>query len=188
MQQMRDANGTPLIECIVNLADATRRHEKQAGHLLMSHVQVMELADATKCRLEQASQLGILQRKAADVVSWIGHEENVLHATLAIPTSLQEAERIQEEHKEFQYAVDVCYMISVQSSLQRANTSATAIRDKAEQMLATEHYDPQRVRALVEDVLQRWRRLFGLAEERHKLLTAAVTYYKMLKQVLRFSC
>ena len=33
-------------------------------------------------------------------------------------------------------------------------------------------------------LLYRWRRLFALAEERHKLLTAAITYYKMLQQIL----
>ncbi len=41
-------------------------------------------------------------------------------------------------------------------SIQRANTSAIAIRDKADHMLACDHFDPQRVQALVEDVMSRF--------------------------------
>lgn len=68
----------------------------------------MEIAEQTKRRLEQASQLGKLQQMASQVVHWIQHEENTLHATLAIPTNLHDAEQIQNEHKAFQTSVDVC--------------------------------------------------------------------------------
>ncbi len=47
-------------------------------------------------------------------------------------------------------------------------------------LIAHDHYDARNIRLLAEDVLARWRRLVGLTEERNKLLSAAVTYYKTL--------
>ena len=85
---------------------------------------------------------------------------------------------------------------------QKTNEQAIQLNERAEQMLACNHYDPGRVRALAEDVLLRWvvviiiiiiitviylccrwRRLVMLTEERHKLLCAAVPYFKSIKQV-----
>ncbi len=67
---------------------------------------------------------------------------------------------------------------------QRTNQSALGLQERAEAMLASNHYDPVSVRSVAEDVLGKWRRLVGLTEERNKLLTAAVTYYKILDHVI----
>jgi hypothetical protein len=43
-------------------------------------------------------------------VSWIANEEHVLEATLVIPTSLAEAEQVQNEHRGLQLTIDVGIM------------------------------------------------------------------------------
>jgi hypothetical protein len=101
-----------LTDGVCALSDDVRSHERA----------VMQLADATNRRLEQASQLGRLQQMAtgvsvdgnyscrsycAQVISWIGHQETVLNATLAIPTTLGHAEELQNDYREFQLTMDV---------------------------------------------------------------------------------
>ncbi|XP_003372836.1 putative PH domain protein [Trichinella spiralis] len=67
---------------------------------------------------------------------------------------------------------------------QKTNESLLALQQKAEAMLSKDHCEENMVRNILEEVIVRWRPLIALTEERHKLLTSAVTYYKTLDQVL----
>uniref|UniRef100_A0A914WMP7 DH domain-containing protein n=1 Tax=Plectus sambesii TaxID=2011161 RepID=A0A914WMP7_9BILA len=149
-------------DTVLSLADGVKQLEHG----------VMLSADQTSARLDQALQLGRLQALASQVVGWICKEEQVLNATLRIPTDVEDALKGQKEHRDFQLAVE------------KTNQNAVVFQEKAELMIACEHYESHRIRSMAEDVLAKWRRLVGQTEERNKLLTAAVTYYKSYDQVV----
>lgn len=50
-------------------------------------------------------------------------------------------------------------------------------------MINGNHYDPQSIRDISEEVTKRWQQLVTCAEERHKLVTASLNFYKTAEQV-----
>ncbi|CAB4064110.1 Triple functional domain protein,Kalirin [Lepeophtheirus salmonis] len=50
-------------------------------------------------------------------------------------------------------------------------------------LLNNNHYDPQSVKDIADRVTSRWQQLVTQAEERHKLVTASLNFYKTAEQV-----
>lgn len=67
--------------------------------------------------------------------------------------------------------------------LQKTHASMVQVRMRAEALVGANHYDPQSVRAVSEDVTTRWQGLVSIAEERHRLAQAAVRFFKTAEQV-----
>lgn len=57
------------------------------------------------------------------------------------------------------------------------------MKHRAEALISANHYDPQSVREIAEEVTKRWQQLVTCAEERHKLVTASINFYKTAEQV-----
>lgn len=66
-----------------------------------------DLAEMKRVKLEQCVQLCQFQNDANQVVSWIRNGEAMLSASFTIPNSLQEAEQLKKEHEQFQVAIEV---------------------------------------------------------------------------------
>ena len=61
------------------------------------------------------------------------------------------------------------------------------VRQRAETLLTNNHYDPESVREIADGVTSRWQQLVTRAEERHKLVTASLNFYKTAEQVQNLS-
>lgn len=61
-----------------------------------------DLAEAKRIKLEQSMQLCHFQNDANQVISWIRNGEAMLMANFSIPNSYQEAEQLRKEHEQFQ--------------------------------------------------------------------------------------
>ncbi len=57
------------------------------------------------------------------------------------------------------------------------------VRQRAETLLTNSHYDPKSVKEIADGVTTRWQGLVTRAEERHKLVTASLNFYKTAEQV-----
>ncbi|KAH9644216.1 hypothetical protein HF086_008705, partial [Spodoptera exigua] len=114
---------------------------------------------------------GQFQKDAAQVVSWIRNGEAMLAASFSIPGTLSEAEQLKREHDQFQVAVE------------KTHASAVQVKYRADALRAANHYDPHTIREISEEVTERWQRLVTCAEERHKLVTASLNFYKTAEQV-----
>jgi len=67
--------------------------------------------------------------------------------------------------------------------LQKTHASAVHVRQRAEHLLTHGHYAPAAVREVADGVTARWQGLVTRAEERHKLVTASLNFYKTAEQV-----
>jgi len=56
----------------------------------------------------------------------------------------------------------------------------------AESLVAANHYDSTTVKEMALEVTKRWQQLVTCAEERHKLVTASLNFYKTAEQVNQF--
>ncbi|XP_066996303.2 kalirin [Anabrus simplex] len=130
-----------------------------------------DLAEMKRVKLEQCVQLCQFQNDANQVISWIRNGEAMLSASFAIPSCLQEAEQLKKEHEQFQVAIE------------KTHTSAVQVKHRADALINANHYDPQRIREIAEEVTKRWQQLVTSAEERHKLVTASLNFYKTAEQV-----
>lgn len=162
MTHLVNTDGVVIVENVLRLVERIRQHERT----------VTSLGEQVRLKLEQMLSLAQLQALASQVIAWINNEEQMLSATFAVPGSLGEAEQLQSEHRQFQLAIE------------KTNESTLALRNKAKNILAKDQCEPSRVHGMVEEVINRWRRLIALTEERHKLLTSACTYYKTLDRVM----
>merc|ERR1719232_2484363 len=95
----------------------------------------------------------------------------MLSAGFSIPGCLQEAEQLKKEHEQFQTAIE------------KTHASAVHVRQRAETLLNNNHYDPKAVKDIADGVTGRWQQLVTRAEERHKLVTASLNFYKTAEQV-----
>ena len=95
----------------------------------------------------------------------------MLIASLAIPNCLQDAEQLRKEHEQFQVAIE------------KTHTSAVQVKYRADALINANHYDPQSIQNISEEVTKRWQQLVTCAEERHKLVTASMNFYKTAEQV-----
>ncbi|XP_066586985.1 triple functional domain protein isoform X3 [Prorops nasuta] len=130
-----------------------------------------DLAEMRRVRLEQAAQLVQLQADATHVANWIRNGEAMLLASLRVPENLQDAEQLRLEHDQFQVAIE------------KTHTSAVQVKHRADALVSANHYDPKSIREVAEDVTKRWQQLVTCAEERHKLVTASINFYKTAEQV-----
>lgn len=67
--------------------------------------------------------------------------------------------------------------------MQKTHTSAVQIKHRSESLINANHYDPNSIREIAEEVTKRWQQLVTCAEERHKLVTASLNFYKTAEQV-----
>ncbi|XP_047543858.1 triple functional domain protein isoform X1 [Vanessa atalanta] len=157
------SEGTPM--------DAQARVQLLLEFLHDRQLDLEELAEERRARFEQCVQLGQFQKDAAQVVSWIRNGEAMLLASFSIPGTLSEAEQLKREHDQFQVAVE------------KTHASAVQVKYRADALRAANHYDPHTIREISEEVTERWQRLVTCAEERHKLVTASLNFYKTAEQV-----
>lgn len=54
-------------------------------------------------------------------------------------------------------------------------------------MVAANHYDPTTIQTISDEVTKRWQQLVTYAEERHKLVTASLNFYKTAEQVSKLT-
>ncbi|KAH0808594.1 hypothetical protein GEV33_014197 [Tenebrio molitor] len=134
-------------------------------------VDLEDLAEVKRVKLEQCIQLGQFQNDANQVISWIRNGESMLMASFTIPNSLADAELLKKEHEQFQVAIE------------KTHTSAVQVKYRADALINANHYDPQSIREISEEVTKRWQQLVTCAEERHKLVTASLNFYKTAEQV-----
>lgn len=67
-----------------------------------------DLADVRRARLEETRSFSQLGSDASQVLRWMRNGESMLAASFLVPTSLREAEDLQVEHEQFQMAIEVC--------------------------------------------------------------------------------
>lgn len=130
-----------------------------------------DLAEIKRGKLEQAVQLCQFQNDANQVISWIRNGEAMLIASFGTPNSLQEAEQLRKEHEQFQVAVE------------KTHTSAVQVKYRSDALINANHYDPKTIREIADEVTKKWQLLVTCAEERHKLVTASMNFYKTAEQV-----
>nr|XP_024216575.1 triple functional domain protein isoform X4 [Halyomorpha halys] len=130
-----------------------------------------DLAEIKRVKLEQCVHLCQFRQDANQVVSWIRNGEAMLLASFTIPNSLADAEQLKKEHEQFQVAIE------------KTHTSAVQVRHRADALISAHHYAPDAVREVAEEVTKRWQGLVTCAEERHKLVTASLNFYKTAEQV-----
>ncbi|XP_045464356.1 kalirin isoform X2 [Harmonia axyridis] len=172
--------GQDLIQVFENsglcvMADAQYNAQTRVQVLLeFLHDREMDLEDMAemkRVKLEQCIQLGQFQNDANQVISWIRNGESMLMASFTIPNSLSDAELLKKEHEQFQVAIE------------KTHTSAVQVKYRADALINANHYDPQSIREISEEVTKRWQQLVSCAEERHKLVTASLNFYKTAEQV-----
>lgn len=157
------------------MADSTHTAQARIEYLLEflreKELDLEDLSRLKRVKLEQAFQLCQFQNDANQVISWIRNGEAMLMASFMTPKNLIEAEQLGKELEQFQVAIE------------RTHTSAVQVKYRAEALINANHYDPQSIREIAEDVTKKWQQLVTCAEERHKLVTASKNFYKTAEHV-----
>jgi len=73
-------------------------------------IEIESLSEATRIQLEQRIHFCQFETEAKQVLSWIRNGESMLSASFLIPTSMNEAEDLRNEHEQFQMAIEVGYL------------------------------------------------------------------------------
>ncbi|KRK00715.1 triple functional domain protein isoform X1 [Drosophila yakuba] len=159
----------------ISMADATHTAQARIEYLLdflrEREIDLEEMSEAKRAKLEQAVQLCQFQNDANQVISWIRNGEAMLVASFVTPNSLQEAEQLRKGHEQFQIAIE------------KTHTSAVQVKYRADALINANHYDPLSIDEISDDVTKKWQQLVTYAEERHKLVTASINFYKTAEQV-----
>lgn len=79
-------------------------------------------------------------------------------------------------------------LVPFYSFFQKTHASAVHVRQRAETLFQSNHFNPGRVKEIADGVTTRWQGLVTRAEERHKLVTASLNFYKTAEQVSRKVC
>ncbi|XP_043215264.1 kalirin-like isoform X2 [Amphibalanus amphitrite] len=160
IQFMTDTSTTASERCAMLLAYVNDRQSE-----------LDQLAERRRLRLEQRVQLGQLEAEANQVMTWIRNGESMLAASFSVPSSLQEAEQFKLDHEQLQRAVE------------RTHTSAVQAWQRAESLINTNHYQPDAIRTIAENITKRWQQLVTCAEDRHKLVTSSLSFFKTAAEV-----
>ena len=144
--------------------------------LHQSQMDLDDVAELRRVALELDVQISHLQVEGNQVMSWIRNGEAMLLASLSLPNTLVEAEQLQNEHTHFQVAIE------------RTHTAANQCLRKAETLLMTSttglsNAQRQTLSDIIDCVTRKWQNLVQCAEERHKLVTASLNFYKTAEQV-----
>ncbi|XP_022243783.1 triple functional domain protein-like [Limulus polyphemus] len=151
--------------------DAPTRVQVLLEYLHEREMDLEDLAEMKRVKLEQCVQLCQFENDASQVLSWIRNGESMLNASFLFPTSLQEAEQLQAEHKQFQLAIE------------KTHSSAVQVQQRAEMLIQSNHYEPRTIREISDQVGKRWHMLMSHAEDRHKLAVTSISFYKTVEQV-----
>lgn len=57
------------------------------------------------------------------------------------------------------------------------------VKYRADALMNANHYDPQSIKDIADEVTKKWQKLVTCAEERHKLVTASLNFFKTAEQV-----
>ncbi|XP_022244114.1 triple functional domain protein-like isoform X1 [Limulus polyphemus] len=167
--QMLETSGIRLMAD--NQYDAPTRVQVLLEYLHEREMDLEDLAEMKRVKLQQCVQLCQFKNDASQVLSWIRNGESMLNASFLFPTSLQEAEQLRAEHEQFQLAIE------------KTHSSAVQVQQRAEMLIQSNHYDPRTIREISEQVGKRWHMLMSHAEDRHKLVMASLSFYKTVEQV-----
>jgi len=88
---------------------ATARIQMILEFLHEREMDLEDLSEIRRVRLEQMVQFCQFQSDANQVLTWMRNGESMLTASFHIPNSLQEAEDLQVEHEQFQLAIEVSF-------------------------------------------------------------------------------
>lgn len=175
LQQGQDLMQLFESSCLIIMADvsltAPTRIQCLMEFLHDRELDLEELAESKRVKLEQAMQLCHFQNDANQVISWIRNGEAMLFGNFSIPNNYQEAESLRKDHEHFQVAIE------------RTHTAAVQVKYRADALINANHYDPQSIKDIADEVTKKWQKLVTCAEERHKLVTASINFFKTAEQV-----
>ncbi|XP_029657628.1 kalirin isoform X4 [Octopus sinensis] len=151
--------------------DAQTRIQLLLEYLHERELDLENLAESRRIRLEQCVQLRNFEYETRQVVSWIQNGETMLTASFMCPDNLMETEQLKKEHEKFMLAIE------------KTHANVIQVTQKAESMIQSNHYNSEFVRVIAENMNLVWQQLMYHAEERHKLVMASMTWYKTAEQV-----
>ncbi|XP_054168733.1 triple functional domain protein-like [Oppia nitens] len=143
------------------------------------HERVMDLEDLSeirRMRLEQMIQLCHFHSDANQVLQWMRNGESMLMASFQIPNCLAQADSLQTQHEQFQLAIEIL-------PFNKTHSSALQLQQKAESLIQGNHFNPDMIRNIATEVATRWQQLMSHAEDRHKLVMASLNFFKTADQV-----
>ena len=150
---------------------AVERINAILSYLHEKEMEVEDLSDMRRQRLEEMVQFCQLESDANQVLRCMRNGESMLAASFMIPTSLEEAKSLQSEHLQFQKLID------------KTHVAACQLQSRAEIMLNTRHFNSEAIRSIAIKVSQCWQDLMTHAEDRHKLMKESLNFYKTVVQV-----
>ncbi|CAD6184380.1 unnamed protein product [Caenorhabditis auriculariae] len=152
---------------------------EHTAHLERSERRVMKVAEKTTQRIEAARDFCACRKKALNLIALCEQEERQLLGRASIPLNGKEAEFAKEMLKDFHKKIEAKENPFFQS---RLSDLLRAFFKQTYEMLGEAKFDRDLIAQLNELVMRQHRRLFNLCDERHKLLNAAVTYYKSYEE------
>ena len=87
--------------------DAPTRIQVLLEYLHERVLDLEDMADQKRIKLEQCVQLRHFEAESRQVIAWIRNGESMLTAGLVCPNNLKDAEQLKKEHEQFQMAIEV---------------------------------------------------------------------------------
>lgn len=160
---------------MIVMADSSNSAQSRIQYLMEflqdRGLELEDMAEIKRLKLEQAVQLCQFKNDANQVIAWIRNGEAMLSASFSIPNNLPDAEHLRKEHEQFQMDIE------------KTHTSAVQVKYRADALITASHYDPKGIGDVSLEVTKKWQKLVTCAEERHKLVTASINFFKTAEQV-----